>query len=349
MKTQLAILALGSLLLVALHFISSRNLTIFAPWRFFIITLLSAILSQFAINGMLDLADMKRGTSVLHVIRGFNSLVSNRPVLLILGSSYTARNIDGKSLEQNLDAAGFDYQVRQMSYPGSYAYEQDYYLDQYLSKSPPPDIVMIELGTEQSLTVKPENYLKHSTIEYHDFTRMTELLSGILSRNATDVYKDSESVLIHTLARSFHLGMLHALEPRTSGPIKSGFLPEKLGSSSPPQADAINKGLYAPIAAKVADDYRNEFRLRQSERIFQAGIHKIIYWQPPSADVQQRLRSSSLCKALESSCIAFDDPALLDGAFWIDSSHLSDQGANLLTIWLANRLIRQLEIINDLR
>lgn len=346
MKTELAILAMGALLLLPVVLMEpSKPLFRF---RLLAFILAGAIVSQFALDGTLHIFGLVRSTDFFQVIHSLKPIDKKRPTLVLLGSSYTARNADGVYLEKRLKDGGLDYQVRQMSYPGIYAYEQDYYLDGYLSEYPPPDLLLVELGTEHSLTVKAENFLKHSTIEFHDPERMWILLSNLARSDDRNIWGDAMSVLTHGLARGFHLGILHALQSRQSGKVRAGFLPEESGVDAP-NIDVVHKGLYQPVAPPPADDYRAEFRKTQEKRLLRSGIRKVVFWQPPSVSPEQRIRTGSLCKALRSRCLEFDAPALLDGAFWTDSGHLNAEGARRLTDWLANRLEQREELAHVVR
>lgn len=341
MKTQLAILLIGSGILFPLCLLSSnRDLS---PWRFILIASISFVLSQLVINEFFEILNIRRGNSFLHVLRGLKPVQKENPIILILGSSYTARNIDGVFLEQELNLAGLNFQVHQMSYPGSYAYEQDYFLDQYLLEFPAPDIVIVELGTEHSLTIKPENHLKHQTIEFNDLKRVNTLIYGIVNQESNTPLDSIFSVVSHGLARGAHLGILHAMEPRQNGPLKLGFVPEKSGDN-PPKKDEIQKGLFAELSVTPVHDYRVQFRKQQYHNLIDRGVKHVIYWQPPSVDKEQRLRTTTLCRALSFNCIEFDAPELLNGPFWTDKSHLNDKGAGLLTGWLASHLIEKKEI-----
>jgi len=308
--------------------------------------MLGFILSQVLISKAFDSLSLRRGTSFLHVIRGLKKIPNQEiPTLLLLGSSYTSRNIDGDSLENKLSVAGLDFKIHQMSYPGSYAYEQDFYLEQYLLDFPVPDIVLIELGTEHSLIIKPENFLKHQTIDYMDYKRTKVIFQNLWAEQSDTVFDKLITIGKHGLAKSVHLGIFHSFEPKNPGPEKSGFVPEVLGNEYP-KAEEVKSGLLAKVNRIVANDFRVQFRTKQFQYLLDQGVKSIIYWQPPSIDIEQRMRTGSLCVALQFQCIAFDEPDLLNGLFWTDRNHLDRRGAELLTGWLARRLIRNKDINN---
>jgi len=336
MKTQLVILLIGVGCLFPLFVFRIKS--VLHIGNFLIIVVVSFILSQFILTHFFDDLNYRRGSSFLHVLRGLKLSDNKAPSLLLLGSSYTARNIDGKALEKKLLALGEEFNVHQMSYPGSFAYEQDFFLDQYLTEFPTPEIVVIEIGTEHSLLVKPENFLKHQTIAYHDSVRVRILLNSIFQKSSKYIIDNVSSVFVHALAHDVNLGLFHSFEPRYAGPVKNGYLPEKPTEQSPDQ-DQVKQGLFSLIKSTQADDYRVKFRKQQAQKLLNNGVNKVVFWQPPSADIEQRARTMSLCASLMPHCIKFDDPELLNGAFWTDMNHLNEKGAGILTNWLANRLV----------
>ncbi len=145
MKTQFAIFILG---LIVFAFIwGFRSYRIIRPGRFVLLIFVGFFISQEIFEYTSNYLDLERRSSMLHVLRGLIGQNTGNPVILLAGSSYTARGVDGKIIQDVLQESGYNYAVHQLSYPGAYAFEQDYYIEKYLKHAPVPRIVGIDLIT----------------------------------------------------------------------------------------------------------------------------------------------------------------------------------------------------------
>ncbi len=205
-----------------------------------------------------------------------------------------------------------------------------------------PRIVLIELGTERSYKVDSINSLKDQTIAYHDEDRLHDMLKVGFSMEGSESYDLFNSAFKHGMARHAHLGALHSLELINHGPVRTGFLPEKLTKSHPGMGE-INKRLaFVPDYQKISNEivaYRN----RQARQLTNKGVEKVIFWQPPSIDERKQIKTGNLCLSLMPGCILFDSPSLLMKPVWTDKNHLSHEGAESLSYWLAGKLSKNID------
>lgn len=337
MKTQAAILLLGTALLLVVYVLqSSGGVQRTAGWigR----AVLAFVSMQVVLFAALEAVDGGRDTSFGRVLAGADPL-PGRLSLILLGSSYTARNVDGKLLQQVLARGGVDVDVVQLSLPGGYAFEQDYYVSRLLRGQSRNMVVFAELGTEHSWRIPPENLRKHDTIGYHDAPRVLDKIAVGIAGADTELAAMLE-VLKHGLAHYAHLGLAHASFVGNRQEARAGFAPEPPLSGGVPLEDILT-GL---SAAEAEADLPAVFPAyaRQREAAWTAlGATKVLFWQPPNVDPERRGWTGRLCSALRQSCLPFNGAEQLAGAFWNDKGHLNEAGARRYTEWLGRRLLER--------
>lgn len=340
-KLSLAI-GVAACIVAALHL---TRLTI--DWRWLApagVAVLAFILCQFGFSGLTSRLGIERQSQMDGVLDGILAERARSPTLLLVGSSLTSRGLDGAALEARLKTFGLGIGVKQLTYPGVFAFEQDVALDTYLrTAAEKPSRVFIELGTELDAAVNSEDRLAPGYILQADPPRAWWGLRILLDRTdvplaeRTDAAADrARAMLANITSTGFLRQMSHGsrLEP------KAGYVPME-GRTKDVTDQQIRDGLAAPINGAIDTDRARAFRLWQHEKLMRQGVKEVHFFVTPIADPVRRSRNVGLCASLGTLCFHADDPVLLQAlppAYWRDMAHLNVEGAALYTAWFAERL-----------
>jgi hypothetical protein len=333
MKSEALALIGGTLLLLPLWLWRARGVG--SLLKFAALLPVGIVVAQIGLAVALQTFELQRRSQFLKVYNEALAQIdampdsATVPRLLLVGSSRTARDVDGNFLSKALARSGSHAQVLQLSSPGSYAFEQDYYLDRLLEESQRvPDYVFIELGSDFRGALDPENRYKNDPIAFHDLSRAYDILSTRLDKGGVEL---AAVTIGHTIAYYMHLGIVRYLTP-AGEERRAGFLPEPLPSDAPSK-ELIKQNLSTQVTLPPISSEIIEYRLKQRERLLGSGIANVIFVAYPTAAPETRARIESLCAALRP-CISLNDSKtleLLDGPYWTDLNHLTDVGARSLT------------------
>lgn len=337
MKTQAAILLLGAALMLVVCVLHSSG-GVRRPVRWIACALLAFVSMQGVLFVALEVSGGRRDTSFGRVVEGADPL-PGRPSLVLLGSSYTARNIDGQLLRQVLARGGVDIQVLQLSLPGGFAYEQDYHVSRFLRGPLQNTIVLAELGTERAWSVARENLYKHDTIGYHDAARVRDKVAIGLSDDEID-QEALLDVLKLGLAHHANLGLAHAMVSGARQLEQNGFVPQPKLSVAVP-LDHILADLSAADADVPVPEAFPAYARRRAGAWRSLGADRVLFFQPPNADPAARGWAGRFCAALQESCVPFDGVHHMAGDYWNNEGHLHLQGARHFTEWLGHRLLER--------
>lgn len=354
MKTEFVIFLLMTMQLVMVLLVrSSPN---FSYVKFGLITISSFFAAQLLLSGLTNAFDLDRASSMEGVVQGLLKTGKQEPSLLIVGSSYTSRALDGERFEKMLANEGIDNDVLQLSYPGSFAHENDYFMDEYFDKiDSPPKSALVEIGTEKISEYKPENRMGSALIRFHDTARISWMLRLIwFDPSETDIIQRlslSRDVLEHYVAHLFHLGLLLQIEPSQEVSPRSGFYPDDRISSEFDLAHAdsvilkIKKISTTNPPASMDFSVKSRYRFAQKERLHVRGVSTVIFYQTPMLDTKRLDDVSRLCAELGDDCIAVDVDLWnrLDRTMWTDMGHLNTKGGEVFGQWLANRAASRME------
>ncbi len=340
MKSTFAALILMSGLTVLLTTV--RTTRLHRRWRL----LLAAMVAFIGAQVLLVLAIARAGmTAPSDLARVFATAAATpadeRPELVILGSSYSSRGLDGPLLERLLAERGVHVRVLQLTWPGAYAYEQDFLLSRELRAFRLPAAILVEIGSEASVTEKPENRCKPQVIGYRDAERSLWMLRQVwYGGHDWDVrtrFEHSLEIVLHSLAYYTQLGFLRSAAIGTPAPF-AGFQPEE-SSPSPPSAEALREAL-AQTLPPVANPAATAFRRYQLANWSRRGIGTILFFQPPMASAARRGMVAGICRSLGANCLPAAPGLLSDlsGDYWTDLGHLNRAGAKIWTRALADQL-----------
>lgn len=354
MKTELVLFTLIALMLIPALLVQGSAKTSYT--RFSIIAITTFLAVQIGLNSLTDSFDLHRSSSMERVLQSLLRSDTSQPTLFIAGSSYTSRVLNGDSLENMLHANGTSVDVKQLSYPGSYAHENDFYIDRYLSNSSThPKIALIEIGTEGITELKPQNRMASNVIRFHDTRRVGWMLQIIwfdsAEMNLIKRLSLTRDVLKHYLANLLHIGLLLQIEPSWDLPPQSGFYPDDQISATFDSvlADSVirklREGTSDVAVNRTSLSVIARYRLAQKERLLSHGVTRVLFYQTPMLHDDRRLAISALCAELGDDCIATDAELWkrLDVTMWTDMGHLGTRGSDAFASWLASRVAVKME------
>jgi len=350
MKTQIAVLLVGTLAIWAWNH----------PWQVRVKTLVPAawfglgtfVLAQAVLSGMMQAGAMERLTDFGQVRANVLRHLDSRPLLLFVGSSYTARNLDGAVVEATLRQQGVTVNVQQLSMPGRFAFHQDYELDRFLDRTPErPFAIVMEIGTEFSPSPRPENRFRNEAFAHHDLRRAREILA--MQSASPDTSREDLSVTLRQmLGHHAHVGIAHAARPERQFPPKQGYQPEPWSGFDPAKPPPFSPAGISPTAvpafspAQVAQGIA--FRKEQAARLAGRGIPRVLFLAPVTLDEKRREAYRVLCSRLAECLLppSEPEPASLT---WNDLSHLSDAGAREYSRGVGNLLATHLRTAHVVR
>lgn len=306
----------------------------------------------------LDLMPKLQATQMLKYLV---ELETDRPILLLVGSSYSQYGIDEAALQQALEAAGHKVTVARFGFGGLSIPERLHYLRRYLASARhPPAAVLFEISAYYEL--RPLKQLQQNPFSAREIAALDGdnlRLSlawvfgpeGAGSDRMTLAAELAGDYVLHTL----QIGVLPNSVPSERLPASSfAGTPRKTAHFSKEQiaadlADGQNGQVISPLlldpdhptpvptpwALGAIDEELDLFR---AARISLFGFYGL-----PSRYADEPIYARQFCRAMTRyPCIPAEDPALIAGLGgdedWLDETHLQGPGRARYTQWLAERL-----------
>jgi len=354
MITNIAVFFAITILVAPVLLVKTRHLYSYPLFIFFVIG--GFAFAQITLDSFNQETGFSRESQMERVLQGLVREEPSENRMLLIGSSYSSRGIDGKMLERLLKESGSDIHVHQLSYPGVFAYEADFYLDQYLrAVSSPPEYILIEIGTEHSIGIKEENKFAGNIIRYHDNKRAYWMIRQALNSSEKIEFIDRcrliWNIASHFLANVLNIGLIQHLGPSKDAIPLSGYQPEVM-TDADISLDELSAGLRSfstdTPQKHPYPESEIEFRKMQAEDLFRAGVEHVLFFQPPFAGKDRRERVGRLCMEIGSDCL-WPDAYLysrLKPEYWTDMGHLNLRGSKDITHWLAGKLLVRKETNN---
>lgn len=290
-------------------------------------------------------------------------LETDRPVLLLVGSSLTQYGIDESALQTALEAAGHPVTVARLGFGGLSVPERLYYLRSYLAQAKHrPAAVLFETSVYyelQPLRQLEQNRFTEREIAAMDAGNFRLSLDWVFGPESAP---SSRLRLVADLAGHFAMHLLHIgflpnsvrsteLAPRSyaGSPPKTQHFPDAeiaadLAEGQSDQALSLPLPDGASIPAAIPSRWMRGVIDEQAALLKAAGITRLGFFGPPSRFPDEPIYVRQFCRAMTAyPCISADDPALIAALGhdedWLDQTHLQGPGRQLYTEWLAARLV----------
>jgi hypothetical protein len=288
------------------------------------------------------------------------SYEGDRPVVLLVGSSFTQQGIDPEILGETLGRSGRSVAVLPLAMGGLSHLERMYYLKQYFAHTKrTPQLVLFEIagGYDNGPLFQLEQ------MRFSD--RMIAMMDGSSALWAfrwlfsTDVDGLTSRMVIagEILAHlGLHIGHVGFLWNSTRGDQPSGYDPHAL----PPKVQHFTDDEVARLvdqAAKTQDlrtdwppnvptNWMRAFLKAEISILRRRGVERFAFYSVPTMQGANAAYAHRFCAAISNfTCIVGEDPQLLAGlqrdVDWYDFDHLHGEGRRLFTRWLGDRLLAQ--------
>jgi hypothetical protein len=293
------------------------------------------------------------------MVKYLAELPTDRPLILLVGSSVTQYGIDRDLLAARLAAAGHPVSIGRLGFGGLSLAERLHYVKEYLSVSRHrPSLVLFEISRYydvEPLRQLQQNLYSDQEIAGMDFTTAWLNLEWIVAYNGqsfADRIELARGVIGHFLLNAFHIGFAaHAIrearvkpqafdwEPPKSEVLGDAYLARLLAVVTTPFEEVSQMPVPSPWVAHILDREIGLFR--------DGGASAFGFYQPPTTYREEYAYGAQFCAAMGAyPCILAGDPKLLadlkHDADWYDRNHLIDEGRRLYTLWFADRLLEKL-------
>ena len=292
------------------------------------------------------------------LVRYLTSYDGDRPVVLLVGSSFTQQGIDPKVLEETIGTSGHDVEVLPLAVGGLSHLERLYYLKEYLARAKRiPRLVLFEIaGGYDSGPLFQLHQMRFSD-------RMVAVMDGssawwafrwLFGGDAGDLTTRvvlSGEVLAHLGLHATHLGFLwnstRADQPSGQDPLA---LPTKVQHFADDEVAqlvdraAATRDLRPDWPQTVPTDWLRTFLEAEISLLRRRGVGQFAFYSVPTMQGANAAYARRFCAAMPNfACIVGEDPQLLAGlqrdVDWYDFDHLHGEGRRLYTRWLGHRLL----------
>lgn len=272
---------------------------------------------------------------------------SDKPILLLVGSSLTQYGIDEAALETALAAQGHDVTVLRLGFGGMSIPERIYYLRHYLALSGQrPAAVLFEVSGYYDL--HPLQQLAQNPFSRREIAAMD--LGNLRLSLAWLLGPDGEPALAGPLLADFALhGLQIGVLPKSAWWTD---LEAKPFSIVPPKRGHDPDAIVASELAEIEHDdtppvpitaWTRQAMAEETELFRVAGVRRFGFYATPSRYAAEWRYARDFCRAERAyPCLPAEDLALL-GALgqdrdWLDQTHLQGEGRERYTEWLAGRI-----------
>jgi hypothetical protein len=351
-------LALGSLVLGGCHLLPRSP-----PGR-------SLIVCIFLVIGFIGTQGMLSGTIAalglvprgpLHdLVEYLTDYDGDRPVVLLVGSSFTQQGVDPDVLAETLGTSSRSVAVLPLAIGGLSHLERLYYLKDYLAHAKRmPQLVLFEIagGYDNGPLFQLQQML------FSD--RMVAMMDGatawwafrwLFSKDAsgltTRIVLGGE-ILAHLALHVCHVGFLwNSTRADQLGDYDPRVLPPKVRHFTDDEVAlfvdqaAQTRDLRADWPQTVPTNWMRAFLEAEMSSLRGHGIERFAFYSVPSMQGANAAYARRFCAAMPNvTCIVGEDPQLLAGLQrdmdWYDFDHLHGEGRRLYTRWLGDRLLAQ--------
>jgi hypothetical protein len=327
------------------------------PFRAALLVLGGFILAQGGLSAAIaGLGLVPKGPfhDLLHQLADYDG---ERPLVLLIGSSFSEKGVDPDALAQALGSSGRAPAVQRLAVGGAPHLERLHYLKEYLARAErEPQLVLFEIaGGYDSSPLYQVHQLRFSD-------RMVAMLDGSSAWWALRWLAGADrlglaqrltlaSEIIGQLALHVsHIGFLW-----NSAPVREAATYDTGGSPPPTHLSDEDAGQLLEQAAAARDlkpdwpsdvptRWMSAFLAEEIAVLQRHGVERFAFYSVPSMQGANVAYAHRFCAAItEFVCIIGEDPKLLAqlryGADWYDFDHLQGAGREVFTRWLGDRLV----------
>jgi hypothetical protein len=287
---------------------------------------------------------------LLHQLADYDG---ERPVVLLIGSSFSEMGINPDALAEALGSAA----VHRLAVGGAPHLERLHYLKEYLARAErKPQLVLFEIaGGYDSGPLYQVHQMRFSD-------RMVAMMDGSSAWWALRWLADADGLSLSQVLTlgseilgQFALHVSHTGFLWNSAPVSEAAT-YNAGGSTPPMhfSDDDIAGLLKQAAAArdlkpdwppdVPTRWMSAFLAEEIATLRRHSVERFAFYSVPSMQGANVAYARRFCAAITKfACIIGEDPKLITdlryGADWYDFDHLQGAGREVFTRWLGDRLI----------
>ena len=281
-----------------------------------------------------------------------------RPVVLLIGSSFSEAGIDPDVLAEALGSSGSAAAVQRLAVGGAPHLERLHYLKEYLARAKQrPQLVLFEIaGGYDSGPLYQVHQMRFSD-------RMVAMMDGSSAWWALRWLAGADGLSLFqrfTLASEIfgqlalhvsHIGLLW-----NSAPVRETVTTDDSGGPLPPtrfsdddtaellEQAAATRDLKPDWPADVPTRWMRAFLAEEIAILRRHGVERFGFYSVPSMQGANVAYARRFCAAITKfACIIGEGPNLLaelrHGADWYDFDHLQGAAREVFTRWLGDRLL----------
>ena len=328
----------------------------------FVLLTAGFVLAQIGISAAIAGLHLQYNLAPSQMVKYLAELPTDRPVVLLVGSSLTQYGIDRDLLAARLAAAGHPVSVGRLGFGGLSLAERFHYVKEYLAAAGrPPSLVLFEISRYYDvdpLRQLQQNLYADQEVAGMDFETAWLNLEWVFASYNGQSFASrvdlARAVIGHFLLNAVHAGFVpHAIrqarvvpqafdwEPPKPEALGDAYFARALTEVTDPPEEVSETPVPSPWVAHLLDREIDLFRDR--------GATAFGFFQPPTTYREEYAYGSRFCAAMRIyPCILAGDPKLLadlkHDADWYDRGHLIDEGRRLYTLWFADRLLEKLAL-----
>jgi hypothetical protein len=280
-----------------------------------------------------------------------------RPVVLLIGSSFTEHGIDPDLLAAELGDAGRSAVVHRLAVGGAPHLERLYYLKQYLAHAArKPQLVLFEIaGNYDSTPLYQVHQMRFSDrmVAIMDGSSVWWGLRWLAGADGPGLRQrlTLASEIFGQWALNFsHIGYLWNSAPIAAAlnqqPVESPWTDPVSDKDAPRllKEAAVARDLRPDWPTDVPTPWMSALLTEEMAILRRSGAQHFAFYSVSSMQGANVAYARRFCAAMRQfPCFVGEEPQLLDavahGADWWDYDHLKDDGSRIFTRWLADHIV----------
>jgi hypothetical protein len=327
------------------------------PFRAALLVLGGFILAQGGLSAaIVGLGLVPKGPfhDLLHQLTGYDG---ERPVILLVGSSFSEKGIDPDVLAEALGSSGRAAVVQRLAVGGAPHLERLHYLTEYLVRAKrKPQLVMFEIaGGYDSGPLYQVHQMRFSDrmVAMMDGSSAWWALRWLVTADGLSLaqrFSLGSEILAQLALHVSHIGFLwNSAALREAATYDDGGSPPPTGFTDDDAAELLEQAAAArdlkpDWPPNVPTGWMSAFLAEEIATLQRHSIERFAFYSVPSMQGANVAYARRFCAAMTKfACIIGEDPKLLadlrHGADWYDFDHLQGAAREAFTRWLGDRLV----------
>ena len=351
-------LALAGLLIAFCHLLPRPHTG--RLWVSWLLIIAGLIIGRGVLSGTIAALGLVATGPLQNVVQYLANYDDDRPVILLVGSSFTQQGVDPDLLAETIGRSGYNVAVLPLAVGGMSHLERLHYLREYLVRAKRvPSAALFEIAGGY------DNGPLFQLQQMRFSDRMVAMMDGssawwafrwLLSGDtpgSTSRFVLGGDILAHLGLHLGHVGFLwNSTRINHAGNYDPHVLPSKEQHFTDDEVARLvthaaqTHDLRSDWPQDVPTKWMSAFLEAEMSALQRRGVSRFAFYSVPTMQGANAAYARRFCDAMSKFvCIVGEDPQLLAGleqdADWYDFDHLHGEGRRLYTRWLGERLLAQ--------